>query len=116
MINPIHSTSLSEHSLVHYNKQSINDKIANNMPNGLQRVSEIKQSEYLSGKLLNDPKKQIFTSSLSPSIGFLTESFVKSRSLLSPIYRNNEAIAKYEAISISPLSLTTVKKDLDRIV
>ena len=50
MINPVHSTSLSEHSLVHYNKQSINDKIANNMPNGLQRVSEIKQSEYLSGE------------------------------------------------------------------
>ena len=115
MINPIHSTSLSEYNIAHYNKLRINDKTANSMPNGLQRVSEIKENKYISGKLLNDPKKQIFTTSLAPSIGFLTENFVKSRSLLSPIYRNNEAIAKYEAISISPLSLTTVKKDLDRI-
>ena len=116
MINPIHSTSLSEHSLVHYNKQRINDKTANNMPNGLQRVSEVKENKYINGKLLNNPKKQIFTASLAPSIGFLTENFVKSRSLLSPLYRNNEAVAKYEAISLSPLSLTTVKKDLDRII
>ena len=52
MINPIHSTSLSEHSLVHYNKQSINDKIANNMPNGLQRVSEIKHNERFKWEIL----------------------------------------------------------------
>ena len=116
MINPIHSTNPSPYSTAHYNKLIINDKTANNMPNGLQRVSEIKENKNLSGKLLNDPKKQIFTTSLAPSIGFLTENFVKSKSLLSPIYRNNEAIAKYEAISVSPISLTAVKKDLDRIV
>ena len=116
MINPVHSINLSEYSTAHHNKLIVNDKTANNMPNGLQRVSEIKENKNLSGKLLNDPKKQIFTVSLAPSIGFLTENFVKSRSLLSPIYRNNEAIAKYEAISITPISLTAVKKDLDRIV
>ncbi len=116
MVNPIYSTNLSAFSTAHYNKLNINDKTANNMPNGLQRVSEIKENKNLSGKFLNDPKKQIFTTSLAPSIGFLTENFVKSKSLLSPIYRNNEAIAKYEAISVSPISLTAVKKDLDRIV
>ncbi len=115
MINPIHSISLSDYNTPHSNKLNINDKTANNMPNGLQRVSEVSENKYINGKLLNDPKKQIFTASLAPSIGFLTESFVKSRSLFSPLYRNNEAIAKYEAISISPLSLTTVKKDLDKI-
>ena len=37
-------------------------------------------------------------------------------SLLSPVYRNNEAISKYEAISLGPLMLKQVKKDLDRII
>ena len=45
-----------------------------------------------------------------------TENFLKARSLLSPVYRNNEAISKYEAVSLGPFMLKQVKKDLDRII
>ena len=66
-------------------------------------------------QLLKYMMKNIFNHQLAPSSS-LTESFVKARSLVSPIYRNNEAIAKYEAISLGPLMLKQAKKDLDRII
>ena len=65
---------------------------------------------------VNDYRKNIFTTHLAPSTGSLTENFLKAKSLLSPVYRNNEAISKYEAISLGPLMLKQVKKDLDRII
>ncbi len=99
-----------------YQKNHVNDISANNMPNGLLRVPSIENNKNMNNHLVHDYKRNIFTNSLAPSTGSLTESYIKAKTLLSPIYRNNEAIAKYEAISLGPLTLKQVKKDLDRVI
>ena len=80
------------------------------MPNGILRVPHIDNSKNMSNHHVNAYKKNIFTTHLSPSTGSLTENFIKARSLLSPVYRNDEAISKYEAISIVPLILLNLQK------
>ena len=116
MITPLYSVNKPDH--IHYSSQKnpINDISANNMPNGLLRVPSIENNKNMNNHLVHDYKRNIFTSNLAPSTGSLTENYLKAKSLLSPVYRNNEAIAKYEAISLGPLMLKQVKKDLDRVI
>ena len=116
MITPLYSVHKPENFVHSYQKNPINDVSANNMPNGLLRVPSIENNKNMNNHLVHDFKRNIFTSNLAPSIGSLTENFLKAKSLLSPVYRNNEAIAKYEAISLGPLMLKQVKKDLDRVI
>tara|TARA_Y100001954_G_C15437580_1_gene419914 strand:- start:52 stop:402 length:351 start_codon:yes stop_codon:yes gene_type:complete len=116
MITPLNVINRTENFGYSVQKSPINDVSANNMPNGLLRVPQIDNSKNMSNLSVNDYRKNIFTTHLSPSTGSLTESFIKARSLFSPVYRNNEAISKYEAVSLGPLMLKQVKKDLDRII
>ena len=116
MITPLNAINRTENFGYTVQKSPINDISANNMPNGLLRVPHIDNSKNMSNHNVNEYKKNIFTTHLSPSTGSSTENFLKARSLLSPVYRNNEAISKYEAISLGPLMLKQVKKDLDRII
>ena len=116
MITPLYSVNKPDNFVHSYQKNPINDISANNMPNGLLRVPSIENNKNMNNHLVHDYKRNIFTSNLAPSIGSLTENFLKAKSLLSPVYRNNEAIAKYEAISLGPLMLKQVKKDLDRVI
>ena len=116
MITPLYSVNKPDNFVHSYQKNPINDTFANNMPNGLLRVPSIENNKNMNNHLVHDYKRNIFTSNLAPSIGSLTENFLKAKSLLSPVYRNNEAIAKYEAISLGPLMLKQVKKDLDRVI
>ena len=116
MITPLNAINRTENFGYTVQKSPINDISANNMPNGLLRVPHIENSKNMSNHNVNQYKKNIFTTHLSPSTGSSTENFLKARSLLSPVYRNNEAISKYEAISLGPLMLKQVKKDLDRII
>ena len=116
MITPLYSVNKPDNFVHSYQKNPINDISANNMPNGLLRVPSIENNKNMNNHLVQDYKRNIFTSSLAPSIGSLTENYLKAKTLLSPVYRNNEAIAKYEAISLGPLMLKQVKKDLDRII
>ncbi len=116
MITPLNAINRTENFGYTVQKSPLNDISANNMPNGLLRVPHIDNSKSMSNYNVNEYKKNIFTTHLSPSTGSSTENFLKARSLLSPIYRNNEAISKYEAISLGPLMLKQVKKDLDRII
>ena len=116
MINPLNAINRTENFGYTVQKSPLNDISANNMPNGLLRVPHIDNSKNMSHYNVNEYKKNIFTTHLSPSTGSSTENFLKARSLLSPVYRNNEAISKYEAISLGPLMLKQVKKDLDRII
>lgn len=116
MINPI-SQIPNTGNVENYPRLPINDKIANNMPNGLLRIPNIDNSKNMNNhNVVNHYPKQIFNAQLSPAIGSLTESFVKSKTLFSPVYRNNEAISKYEAISLGPITLKQIKKRLDRII
>mgnify|MGYP001161304139 FL=1 len=116
MITPLNAINRTENFGYTVQKAPINDISANSMPNGLLRVPHIENSKNMSNHNVNEYKKNIFTTHLSPSIGSSTENFLKARSLFSPVYRNNEAISKYEAISLGPLMLKQVKKDLDRII
>ena len=116
MITPLNAINRTENFGYTVQKSPLNDISANNMPNGLLRVPHIENSKNMSNHNVNQYKKNIFTTHLSPSTGSSTENFLKARSLLSPVYRNNEAISKYEAISLGPLILKQVKKDLDRII
>ena len=116
MITPLNAINRTENFGYTVQKSPLNDISANNMPNGLLRVPHIDNSKNMSNYNVNEYKKNIFTTHLFPSTGSSTENFLKARSLLSPVYRNNEAISKYEAISLGPLMLKQVKKDLDRII
>ena len=116
MITPLNAINRTENFGYTVQKAPINDISANSMPNGLLRVPHIENSKNMSNHNVNEYKKNIFTAHLSPSTGSSTENFLKARSLYSPVYRNNEAISKYEAISLGPLMLKQVKKDLDRII
>ena len=116
MITPLYSVNKPDNFVHSYQKNPINDISANNMPNGLLRVPSIENNKNMNNHLVHDYKKNIFTTNLAPSTGSLTENYLKAKTLLSPVYRNNEAIAKYEAISLGPLMLKQVKKDLDRVI
>ena len=116
MITPLYSVNKPDNSVQSYQKNPISDISANNMPNGLLRVPSIENNKNMNNHLVQDYKRNIFTSNLAPSTGSLTENYLKAKTLLSPVYRNNEAIAKYEAISLAPLMLKQVKKDLDRVI
>ena len=116
MITPLNAINRTENFGYTVQKSPLNDISANNMPNGLLRVPHIDNSKNMSNHNVNEYKKNIFTTHLSPSTGTSTENFLKARTLFSPVYRNNEAISKYEAISLGPLMLKQVKKDLDRII
>ena len=116
MITPLNAINRTENFGYTVQKAPINDISANNMPNGLLRVPHIDNSKNMGNHNVNEYKKNIFTTHLSPSTGSSTENFLKARSLFSPVYRNNEAISKYEAISLGPLMLKQAKKDLDRII
>jgi hypothetical protein len=69
----------------------MSDKLANNMPNGLLRVAETQINRNIENNLKNTNLRQIYAPKLAPSNGSLTESFLKSRSNMSPVYRFNEA-------------------------
>ena len=116
MITPLYSINKPENNVYSSQRLPVNDISANNMPNGLLRVPSIENNKNMNNHLVHDYKRNIFTSNLAPSTGSLTENYLKAKTLFSPVYRNNEAIAKYEAISLGPLTLKQVKKDLDRVV
>ena len=118
MINPANYTYNG--NLANFNQSNsntISETTAKHMPNGLLRVPKIENSKNNNYTFIdNKNKKHIYTRMLAPSIGSFTESFLKSKALFSPIYRNNEAIAKYEAVSASPVNFKRIKKTLDRII
>lgn len=73
---------------------------ANGMPINNLRVVEpvnnsLRSKEFTERQNLRD----VYAKNFSPSIGFDTEKFLKSRSLLTPIFSYNEAVSKYDMIS-----------------
>ena len=73
---------------------------ANGMPINDLRVVEpvnnsLRSKEFVERQNLRD----VYAKNLSPSVGFNTEKFLKSRSLLTPVFSYNEAVSKYDMIS-----------------
>ena len=97
-------------------RNTIPDYIANNMPNGLVKISEPQNNKNIENNLKNTDLRQIYSPRFAPSSGSLTESFLRSRSNMSPIFRFNEAATKYEMVSVAPISLTKIKRNIDLII
>ena len=95
------------------NRTNIPNYIANNMPNGLVKISEPQNNKNIENNLKNTDLRQIYSPRFAPSSGSLTENFLKSRSNMSPIYRFNEAATKYEMVSMAPINLNNIKKNID---
>ena len=85
---------------------NIPDYTAKAMPNGLIKIAEPQYNKNIENNIKNSDLRQIYSPRFAPSSGSLTESFLKSRSIMSPIFRFNEAATKYEMVSISPTNLT----------
>ena len=73
---------------------------ANGMPINDLRVVEpvnnsLRSKEFVERQNLRD----VYAKNLAPSVGFDTEKFLKSRSLLTPVFSYNEAVSKYDMIS-----------------
>ena len=108
-INPINN--YNQYSINTYNT-NMSDKLANNMPNGLLRVAETQINKNIENNLKNTNLRQIYAPKLAPSSGSLTESFLKSRANMSPVYRFNEAATKYQMTSIAPIFLKQLKNSV----
>ena len=98
------------------NRTNIPESIANSMPNGLVRINEPQNNKNIEHNLRNTDLRQVYSTRYAPSSGSLTESFLKSRSNMSPIFRFNEAATKYEMISAPPVNLTKIKKNIDLVI
>jgi hypothetical protein len=112
-IHPINAHN--QYSINTYNT-NMSDKLANNMPNGFLRVAETQTNRNIENNIKNRNLRQIYAPKLAPSTGSLTESFIKSRSNMSPIYRFNEAATKYQMTSVAPTFLKQLKNNVDLII
>ena len=103
-------------SLQNYNKINPFSKVdtANGMPINNLRVVEpvnnsLRSKEFVERQNLRD----VYAKNLSPSVGFDTEKFLKSRSLLAPVFSYNEAISKYDMISRINMSNKDIKSEVN---
>ena len=75
---------------ISYNNVS---NIANSVPITENYVKSISDSQRQQNNLQYNYRKQLYSSYGAPSTGSTTESFLKSKSLNSPIYRHNEMLS-----------------------
>lgn len=115
VINSHVNHNLNQYSINGSNTK-ISDNVANNMPNGLLRISEPKDTKFISNNTKNTDLRQIYTPRLAPSTGSLTESFLKSRSNMSPVFKFNEAATRYQMTSVPPTFLKQIKSSIDLII
>ena len=88
---------------------------ANSMPNINRPVLQPNFPKKLSNNIPPNFIRQAYTSNQSSSHGSLTESFIRSRASFSPSYMHNEITTRYNMISAIPLTLTQIKKTVDKI-
>ena len=103
-------------SLQSYNKVNPFSKVdtANGMPINDLRVVEpvnnsLRSKEFVERQNLRD----VYAKNLSPSVGFNTEKFLKSRSLLTPVFSYNEAVSKYDMISRINMSNKDIQSEVN---
>ena len=71
--------------------------------------NSLRSKEFVERQNLRD----VYAKNLSPSVGFDTEKFLKSRSLLAPVFSYNEAISKYDMISRINMSNKDIKSEVN---
>ena len=87
---------------------------ANGMPINNLRVVEpvnnsLRSKEFVERQNLRD----VYAKNLAPSVGFDTEKFLKSRSLLTPVFSYNEAVSKYDMISRINMSNKDIQSEVN---
>ena len=116
MLPNIKPISTIPHSSNHSTGQSsINTGVANTMPITSRNVGDIKNSNRQENNLHHNFRKQVYSPYLAPSNGSTTESFLKSKSIKSSIYRHNEMSTKYHMISAIPIKLYNMQRKIDLI-
>ena len=98
---------------ISYNNAS---NIANSVPITENYVRGIGESQRQQNNLQYNYRKQLYSLYGAPSTGSTTESFLKSKSLNSPVYRHNEMSTKYNMISLVPMKLYKMQKSIDLFV
>tara|TARA_B100001027_G_C16207943_1_gene303719 strand:- start:69 stop:410 length:342 start_codon:yes stop_codon:yes gene_type:complete len=99
-------------NLNNFNKVSPFSRVdtANAMPiNNLRVVDPVNQNLRSKEYVQKQNLREIYSRNLAPSSSITTEKYLKSKSLLSPVYMHNEAKTKYEMISRIPFH----KQDLN---
>ena len=99
-------------NLNNFNKASPFSRVdtANAMPiNNLRVVDPVNQNLRSKEYVQKQNLREIYSRNLAPSSSITTEKYLKSKSILSPVYMHNEAKIKYEMISRIPLH----KQDLN---
>ena len=112
-ISNLHTNTNVNHYNITNRSNNIPEYIAKAMPNGMLKIAEPQNNKNIENNIRNSDLRQIYSLGFAPSSGSLTESFLKSRSNMSPIFRFNEAATKYAMVSTPPLNLNEIKRNID---
>ena len=88
---------------------------ANSMPTNNRIVNEVNVSRNITNNIPPNYLRQVYAGNQRSGHGSLTESFIRSRSSLSPAYMHNEITTRYDMISAMPMKLAQIKKSFDRL-
>ena len=102
-----------------FNKVNPYSKVdtANGMPiNSLRVVDPVNNGSRSKEFAQKYDLRNIYAKNFTPSLGSTTDSFLKSRFLLSPIYNNVEAKSKYDMISRIENKISQVRNQVEILV
>ena len=86
---------------------------ANSMPTNNRIVNEANVSRNITNNIPPNYLRQVYAGNQRSGHGSLTESFIRSRSSLSPAYIHNEITTRYDMVSAMPMKLAQIKKSFD---
>tara|TARA_B100000575_G_C23039660_1_gene598390 strand:- start:805 stop:1146 length:342 start_codon:yes stop_codon:yes gene_type:complete len=87
---------------------------ANGMPiNHLRLVEPVNHGNRSREYVEKQNFKNIYSKNLSPAIGSTTESFIKSKETLSPVFSHNEAKTRYDMVSKLENKIQDVRKQVE---
>ena len=95
-------------------KSETSSLTANIMPTSNSIVSETGVPKKAQNNTPPNFIRHVYINHQSASNGSLTESFIRSRASLSPSYMHNEITTRYNMISAIPLTLTQIKKSIEK--
>ena len=86
---------------------------ANGMPiNNLRLVEPVGNGNRSREYVEKQNFKKIYSKNLSPSVGYTTESYLKSKEIYTPLFNHNEAKTKYEMISKLNTAIEKIKNQV----
>ena len=103
-------------SIQNFNKVNPFSKVdtANGMPiNNYRTVNPVSDSIRSKEFISKENFKNLYTKTFSYSNGDTTETYLKSKNLMTPVFIYNEAKTKYDMISKLDTSLPNIKLNVD---